>query len=144
MIGFRFESNVLTLDIEGEAFTIEMSNDYLKSMRRYARECGIYADIVEERRARQEKELRENRRNPEVIEALERKMEEEDAKAEAFISGMIERILGKGAVEKIFFFREKNLFNLCDLLIYICDECIRFQTERLKKYKSLAEAGRTA
>ena len=97
MIGFRFKSSVLTLDIEGEIFKIEMTKDYLNRMNVCAKECNRRADEIKNHGERH------------------------DGSAEAILSGIIDELLGEGATDRIFFCREKDLFDLCDVLIYICE-----------------------
>ena len=113
MTGFRFRSNLLTLDIEGHIFEIEMTNEFLKKMNEYSALCGEQADYLRDGGSGK------------------------DGAAEDLLSSIIDRLLGDGASDMIFDGRKRDLFDLCDVVIYICDECERFQSEKIKKYREL-------
>lgn len=115
MTEFRFRSKLLTLYIEGHIFEIEMTNEFLQKMNEYSALCG------------------------EKAEQLRSSSVKQDGVAEAILSEIIDKLLGEGAVDQIFCERKRDIFDLCDIIIYICDECERFQSKKINRYRELLE-----
>lgn len=115
MTEFRFKSNLLTLYIEGHIFEIEMTNEFLQKMNEYSALCGERAEYIKN------------------------SGEKKDGLAEELLSEIIDKLLCEGAVDQIFYGRKRDIFDLCDVIIYICDECERFQSKKLSRYKELLE-----
>ena len=117
MTGFRFKPSVLTLDIEGETFDLEMTRDFFDKMDKLSEECGKRSLLLRESGGKS------------------------DGSNELFLSGIIDGLLGDGATERIFFGRKRDIFDLCDVLIYVCDECARYQKARAERYRQLLGGG---
>lgn len=109
---FRFKKMILPIDIEGMRFDIEMTAKFGAKLRYLAQKSLREADAIE-------KIKDPGTRNARTV---------------SFLSGVIDAILGDGAIERIFSDRTPDLFDLSDMLLYICDTYNEYQQRRIAGY----------
>ncbi|MCC8023375.1 MAG: hypothetical protein LIO46_06340 [Clostridiales bacterium] len=113
MGAFQFQTNTLELDIAGHKFSLNAgSPDFLEKISTFADQARDQAEAIDE---------------AEDISSILNQ-------ANRFFTDTIDGLLGQGATDQIFSGREKNYYDLVDIIAYIQEEFQRFQQTRSSKY----------
>lgn len=109
---FEFQNNSLELDIAGHKFELNPIEDgLLERIEKMGEESKLEAERMREDNSPDSIKMGMN-----------------------FMVKQIDALLGDGAASKIFEKRTINFFDVLDVLTYIKDSIIEFQSEKISKY----------
>ncbi len=109
---FEFQNNSLELDIAGHRFELNPIEDgLLERIEKMGEESKLEAERMREDNSPDSIKMGMN-----------------------FMVKQIDALLGDGAANKIFEKRTINFFDVLDVLTYIKDSIIEFQSEKISKY----------
>ena len=111
-MGFQFKDNAIHLDIAGNVFNINYTEDLLINIKNFYEKATTQAEKI--------------RDSKDYNETLSKSIE--------LLKKTIDSICGEGATNKIFKDREDNLYDLIDVINYIYTEVSNFQKEKKNKY----------
>lgn len=107
MGNFKFKSNILSLNIDGNLFEVTMTPDFSGKLKELSAEAGIMAR------------------------GIIGTPSSGSAEVSAFLSYIIDTLVGEGTTDIIFRSRERDVFDLYDIISYICDEFSDYRLARL-------------
>lgn len=113
-MGFQFKDNAIHLDIAGNVFNINYTEELLINIKNFY-----------EKAAAQAEEIRDSKDYNKTLD-----------KSINLLKETIDNICGEGAANKIFKDREVNLYDLIDVINYIYTEVGNFQKEKKNKYST--------
>lgn len=111
-MGFQFKDNAIHLDIAGNVFNINYTEELLINVKNFY-----------EKAAAQAEEIRDSKDYNKTLN-----------KSINLLKETIDSICGEGTANKIFKDREANLYDLIDVINYIYTEVSNFQKEKKNKY----------
>jgi len=106
MQSFKFNSNTVTLDFNGKLFDVCMDSDFSRRMKALAKECDQRAKAICDEGCNTEN-------------------------VGEFLTSMINSLLGQDAADSILEGRVYDIYDLCDILVYICDAYSEHSQKRL-------------
>lgn len=116
-MGFKFGNNDLQLEIGEEKFNVPYSAALVNRIREFGNKA-----------IEQTKEMKENNDGTESMD-----------KASNLLVETIDNVCGKGATDKIFGDREKNYYDLLDIVEYITDEVAKYKATQNNRYLNRAQ-----
>lgn len=109
MLQFDSDDSRLVLNISGHTFTILANSDLAERVALLAGEAALRADAAHE------------------------SGEYDIGGVCGFLCRIIDSLVGEGTVETIFGDDEPDVFDLCDIISYICDEFSAYRRRRLSR-----------
>ena len=110
----KFHPGILSLRIAGKEFQVKPDSCFAEQLSLLAEEAGRRAAIAASSKATGE----------EILE---------------FLSYAIDSLVGEGTIELLFGEEEPDLFDLCDILSYLCDCFSEYRRERLARLNGEAD-----
>ncbi len=112
MKGLELPSGTIELFISGHSFTIKADSSFAETLSQLSEDAEYRAMLASESGSY--------------------------SKTTEFLCYIIDTILGKGSVEAIFSEAEPNVFDLCEIIDYVCDEFSKYRKNRLDRlYKGI-------
>lgn len=108
-----FPDSTIPLCIAGKKFTVRPDRRFSETVRQLSRESERLAELA---------------------------ADGSSIEAEAFLCRAVDSLLGEGAVAVMFGEEEPDLFDLCDVIGYLCDRLSEYRDARLRRLMGRREA----
>ena len=109
MLNIDKDDSLISLNINGHVFTIRADSELAERVAMLAGEASVKADNA-------------------------RECDERDISGVCgFLCRIVNTLIGENTVETVFGDEEPDVFDLCDIISYVCDEFSEYRRKRLKR-----------